>query len=45
LKDSFKAKKLDMAIEEIFDLFLEGCFSSSLQGQLTYFSKNLKILQ
>jgi hypothetical protein len=45
LKDSFIAKKLDMAIEEIFGLFLEGCFSSSLQGQLTYFSKKLKILQ
>jgi len=27
-----------MELEEIFGLFLEGCFSSSLKGQLTFFN-------
>jgi hypothetical protein len=33
LKGSFVTKKLDMELEETFGLFLEGCLSSSLQGQ------------
>jgi hypothetical protein len=38
LKGSFAAKKLDMELEKIYGLFLEGCLSSSLKGQLISFS-------
>jgi hypothetical protein len=34
LKGFFATKKLDMELEETFGLFLKGCFSSSLKGQL-----------
>jgi hypothetical protein len=34
-----------MELKEIFGLFLEGCFSSSFKGQLTFFSKIKKLLQ
>jgi hypothetical protein len=33
-----------MEIEETFGLFLKGCFSSSLKGQLISFSNFKKIL-
>jgi len=39
LKGSFVAKKLDMELEEIFGLFLDGNISSSFKGLLTSFSK------
>jgi len=39
LKGYFVAKKLNMEPEEIFGLFLEGCLSSSLKGQLTFLIK------
>jgi hypothetical protein len=34
-----------MELEEIFGLFLEGRFSSSLKGQFIYSSKNFKTLE
>jgi hypothetical protein len=33
LKGSFEAKKLDMELEKTYDLFLEGCRSSSFKRQ------------
>jgi hypothetical protein len=36
---------MDMELEEIFGLFLEGYLSSSFEGQLTFFLRNLKILE
>ncbi len=44
LKGFFAAKKLDMELEKIYGLFLEGCLSSSLKGQLISFSNFKKIL-
>jgi hypothetical protein len=40
LKDSFATKKLNMELEEIFGLFLKGCLSFSLKGQITFSIKN-----
>jgi hypothetical protein len=45
LKGYFATKQLDMELEETFDVFLEGCLSSSFEGQLISFSIFLKMLE
>jgi hypothetical protein len=40
LKGSFVAKKLNMELEEISRLFLDGNLSSSFKGLLTFFKIN-----
>jgi hypothetical protein len=39
LKGFFATKKLNIELKEMFDLFLEGCLSSFLKGQLAYLNK------
>jgi hypothetical protein len=41
LKGSFVAKKLNMELEEMFDIFLKGCLSSSLKTNLTPSKKEI----
>jgi hypothetical protein len=41
LKGSFVAKKLNMELEKMFDIFLKGCLSSSLKKNLTPSKKEI----
>ena len=45
LKGFFVAKKLDVELEEMFGLFMEGFLSSCLKGQLIFSSNLFTILE